>query len=63
MRSGAPLCATGLRAEQQRKSLRVESVRLEPELRDALAERTKRVHDTTSSVLRNALRSDLKLSY
>lgn len=38
----------------------VESVRLEPELREALAERAKRDHQTTSSVIREALRSYLK---
>jgi hypothetical protein len=37
----------------------VESVRLEPELRDALRKRAKRDHETTSSVLRKALRSYL----
>jgi hypothetical protein len=39
----------------------VESVRLEPELRDALIARAKRDHETTSSVLRKALRSYLHL--
>ena len=39
----------------------VESVRLEPELRDALVERAKRDHETTSSVIRNALRTYLGL--
>lgn len=39
----------------------VESVRLEPELREALAERAKRDHETTSSVIRKALRSYLKI--
>lgn len=34
----------------------VESVRLEPELRVALRERAERDHETTSSVLRKALR-------
>jgi hypothetical protein len=38
----------------------VESVRLEPELREALAERAKRDHETPSSVIREALRSYLK---
>ena len=33
----------------------VESVRLEPELQRALAERAKRDRETTSSVIRNAL--------
>jgi hypothetical protein len=39
----------------------VESVRLEPELHDALAERAARDHDTTSSVIRKALRQYLKV--
>ncbi|MCC7541151.1 MAG: CopG family transcriptional regulator [Deltaproteobacteria bacterium] len=34
----------------------VESVRLDPELRDALVERARRDHETTSSVIRKALR-------
>jgi hypothetical protein len=34
----------------------VESVRLEPELQEALAERARRDNDTTSSVIRKALR-------
>jgi Ribbon-helix-helix protein, copG family len=37
----------------------VESVRLEPELQEALAERAKRDHETTSSVIRKALRTYL----
>lgn len=37
----------------------VESVRLEPELRDALLERARRDHETTSSVIRKALRKYL----
>jgi hypothetical protein len=37
----------------------VESVRLDPELRDALAERAKRDSETTSSVIRKALREYL----
>jgi len=40
----------------------VESVRLEPELRQALANRAKRDHETTSSVIRKALRSYLKIA-
>lgn len=40
---------------------RVESVRLEPELRQALARRAKRDHETVSSVIRKALRSYLQL--
>jgi hypothetical protein len=35
----------------------VESVRLEPEFRKALASRAKRDHETTSSVIRKALRN------
>ena len=34
----------------------VESVRLNPELREALARRARRDHETTSSVIRKALR-------
>ena len=34
----------------------VESVRLEPELREAVAKRAARDHETTSSVIRKALR-------
>ncbi len=37
----------------------VESVRLDPELREALARRARRDHETTSSVIRNALRKYL----
>ena len=33
----------------------VESVRLDPELRNALAQRAKRDHETTSAVIRKAL--------
>jgi len=39
----------------------VESVRLEPEVREALAERAERDHETASSVIRKALRSYLKV--
>ena len=39
----------------------VESVRLEPELRDALAERAERDHETTSSVIRTALQKYLQV--
>jgi hypothetical protein len=39
----------------------VESVRLEPELRDALAQRAKRDEETPSSVIRKALRQYLKV--
>lgn len=38
----------------------VESVRLEPELRDALTERAERDRETTSSVIRKALRRYLQ---
>ncbi len=40
----------------------VESVRLEPELRQALARRAERDHETTSSVIRKALREYLKVA-
>ncbi|HEY5343761.1 MAG TPA: CopG family transcriptional regulator [Solirubrobacteraceae bacterium] len=40
----------------------VESVRLEPELRQALTNRAKRDHETTSAVIRKALRSYLKIA-
>jgi hypothetical protein len=39
----------------------VESVRLEPELRDALSQRAKRDRETTSSVIRKALRRYLEV--
>jgi hypothetical protein len=39
---------------------RVESVRLEPELQQALADRAVRDHETTSSVIRKALRRYLE---
>jgi hypothetical protein len=39
----------------------VESVRLEPELHDALAERAAHEHETTSSVIRKALRKYLEV--
>jgi hypothetical protein len=39
----------------------VESVRLEPELREALSERAARDHETTSAVIRKALRSYLRV--
>jgi hypothetical protein len=38
----------------------VESVRLEPELRDALRRRSERDHETPSSVIRKALRKYLE---
>lgn len=38
---------------------RVESVRLEPELQEALVNRAARDHETTSSVIRKALRQYL----
>ena len=37
----------------------VESVRLDPELRRALAERAERDQESTSSIIRRALRNDL----
>jgi hypothetical protein len=40
----------------------VESVRLEPELRQALASRAEHDHETTSSVIRRALREYLKVA-
>ncbi len=40
----------------------VESVRLDPELREALAERAERAHETTSSVIRKALRRCLDVA-
>lgn len=39
----------------------VESVRLEPELRQAIAKRAERDHETASSVIRKALRSYLQV--
>lgn len=39
----------------------VESVRLEPELREALADRAEHDRETTSSVIRKALRDYLKV--
>ncbi|MFN8223129.1 MAG: hypothetical protein U0R50_07810 [Gaiellales bacterium] len=40
----------------------VESVRLEPELREALLQRAKHDHETTSSVIRKALRHYLGIA-
>jgi len=39
----------------------VESVRLDPELRAALADRAERDHETTSAVIREALRKYLQV--
>jgi len=39
----------------------VESVRLDPELRQALTQRAERDHETTSSIIRKALRQYLKV--
>ncbi len=39
----------------------VESVRLDPELRQALTQRAERDHETTSSVIRKALRKYLRV--
>jgi len=41
---------------------KVESVRLDPELRDALEQRAERDHEATSSVIRKALREYLAAS-
>jgi predicted transcriptional regulator len=40
----------------------VESARLEPELPEALAQRAEHDHETTSSVIRKALREYLKVA-
>lgn len=40
----------------------VESVRLDPELREALARRAERDHETTSTVIRKALRQYLDVA-
>jgi hypothetical protein len=40
----------------------VESVRLDPELRQALTQRASRDHETTSAVIRKALRQYLKVA-
>lgn len=40
----------------------VESVRLDPELRSALLERAERDHETTSAVIRDALRQYLNVA-
>jgi hypothetical protein len=40
----------------------VESVRLDPELREALAKRASRDHETASTVIRKALRQYLKVA-
>ncbi|HYB22501.1 MAG TPA: CopG family transcriptional regulator [Solirubrobacteraceae bacterium] len=40
----------------------VESVRLDPELRQALAQRASQDHETTSAVIRKALRQYLKVA-
>ena len=40
----------------------VESVRLEPELREALSQRARRDNETTSSVIRKALRKYLDIT-
>jgi hypothetical protein len=51
-RTGRPPMGTG--------AARVESVRLDPELQRALAKRAKRDRETTSSVIRTALRRYLE---
>lgn len=40
----------------------VESVRLDPELREALAQRAERDHETTSAIIRKALRQYLDVA-
>lgn len=40
----------------------VESVRLDPELREALAQRAERDHETTSAIIRKALREYLDVA-
>jgi hypothetical protein len=40
----------------------VESVRLDPDLQEALAQRAERDHETTSSVIRKALRRYLDVA-
>jgi Ribbon-helix-helix protein, copG family len=40
----------------------VESVRLDPELREALVQRASREHETTSAVIREALRQYLRVA-
>jgi predicted transcriptional regulator len=41
---------------------RVESVRLDPELREVLAQRASRDHETTFAVIREVLRQYLKVA-
>jgi len=53
-RGGRPLIGSAAAA--------VESVRLDPELRDALARRARQDHETTSSVIRKALRKYLEIA-
>jgi hypothetical protein len=53
-RGGRPLIGSGAAS--------VESVRLEPELREALAQRARRDRETTSSVIRKALRKYLDVA-
>jgi hypothetical protein len=53
-RGGRPPMGTGAAS--------VESVRLDPELRQALAQRATRDHETTSAVIREALRQYLKVA-
>jgi hypothetical protein len=53
-RRGRPLIGSG--------PATVESVRLDPELRQALAQRAERDHEATSSVIRKALRLYLEAS-
>lgn len=53
-RGGRPLMGSGAAG--------VESVRLDPELRQALAQRASRDHETASSVIRKALRQYLRVA-
>jgi Ribbon-helix-helix protein, copG family len=53
-RGGRPLMGSAAAA--------VESVRLDPELREALTVRASRDHETTSAVIRKALRQYLKVA-
>lgn len=53
-RGGRPPMGTGAAS--------VESVRLDPELRQALAQRASRDHETASAVVRKALRQYLKVA-
>jgi predicted HicB family RNase H-like nuclease len=56
------LCRRGGRPPIGSGPASVESVRLDPELRRALAERAERDQESTSAVIRKALRNYLKAS-